>query len=30
VNADKFNVRNAVYKDAQDVKTYIDPSLTKE
>jgi NitT/TauT family transport system substrate-binding protein len=27
-NADKFNVRNAVYKQAQDVSTYIDPSLT--
>ncbi|CAB3796743.1 ABC transporter substrate-binding protein [Pararobbsia alpina] len=27
-NADKFNVRNAVYKQAQDVGTYIDPSLT--
>jgi NitT/TauT family transport system substrate-binding protein len=26
-NADKFNVRNAVYKQAQDVATYIDPSL---
>jgi NitT/TauT family transport system substrate-binding protein len=28
VNADKFNVRNAVYKQAQDIGTYIDPSLT--
>jgi NitT/TauT family transport system substrate-binding protein len=28
VNADKFNVRNAVYKTSQDVGTYIDPSLT--
>ncbi|ENH6339642.1 ABC transporter substrate-binding protein [Burkholderia vietnamiensis] len=27
-NADKFNVRNAVYKQAQDVSTYIDPSIT--
>ncbi|HEY3598977.1 MAG TPA: ABC transporter substrate-binding protein [Paraburkholderia sp.] len=27
VNADKFNVRNAVYKQAQDVNTYIDPAL---
>ncbi|PRG96303.1 ABC transporter substrate-binding protein [Burkholderia gladioli] len=26
-NADRFNVRNAVYKQAQDVPTYIDPSL---
>jgi NitT/TauT family transport system substrate-binding protein len=28
VNADKFNLRNAVYKQSQDAKTYIDPSLT--
>lgn len=28
VNADKFNVRNAVYKQSQDVGAYIDPSLT--
>jgi NitT/TauT family transport system substrate-binding protein len=27
-NADKFNVRNAVYKQPQDVSAYIDPSLT--
>ena len=27
-NADKFNVRNAVYKQSQDVSLYIDPSLT--
>ncbi|CAB3805688.1 hypothetical protein LMG28614_06266 [Paraburkholderia ultramafica] len=27
-NADKFNVRNAVYKQQQDVNNYIDPSLT--
>src|SRR6202000_1296576 len=27
VNADKFNVRNAVYKQSQDVSTYIDPSI---
>ncbi|APR35459.1 MULTISPECIES: ABC transporter substrate-binding protein [unclassified Paraburkholderia] len=26
-NADKFNVRNAVYKQPQDVNAYIDPSL---
>jgi NitT/TauT family transport system substrate-binding protein len=28
VNADKFNVRNAVYKQSQDVNAYIDPALT--
>ena len=28
VNADKFNVRNAVYKQSQDIGAYIDPSLT--
>ncbi|PTB19846.1 ABC transporter substrate-binding protein [Trinickia symbiotica] len=28
MNADKFNVRNSVYKQAQDVSSYIDPSLT--
>ncbi|MDE1182657.1 ABC transporter substrate-binding protein [Paraburkholderia sp.] len=28
VNADKFNVRNAVYKQSQTVGSYIDPSLT--
>ena len=28
-NADGFNVRNAVYKDAQDIDSYIDPSLTE-
>jgi NitT/TauT family transport system substrate-binding protein len=28
VNADKFNVRNAVYKQSQDINAYIDPSLT--
>ena len=28
VNADKFNVRNAVYKQSQDVNAYIDPPLT--
>lgn len=27
-NADKFNVRNSVYKQSQDVGSYIDPSLT--
>jgi NitT/TauT family transport system substrate-binding protein len=27
-NADEFNVRNGVYKQAQDVDSYIDPSLT--
>ena len=27
-NADAFNVRNNVYKTAQDVKSYIDPSIT--
>ncbi len=27
-NADDFNVANAVYKQAQDVNSYIDPSLT--
>lgn len=27
VNADKFNVRNAVYKQSQDIATYIDPSI---
>jgi NitT/TauT family transport system substrate-binding protein len=27
-NADAFNVRNNVYKTAQDVKSYIDPALT--
>ena len=27
-NADAFNVKNSVYKTAQDVKSYIDPSLT--
>ena len=27
-NADAFNVKNSVYKAAQDVKTYIDPSIT--
>ena len=27
-NADSFNVRNSVYKTAQDVKSYIDPSIT--
>jgi NitT/TauT family transport system substrate-binding protein len=27
VNADKFNVRNAVYKQSQNVSAYIDPSL---
>lgn len=26
-NADKFNVRNSVYKQSQDVSAYIDPSL---
>jgi len=26
--ADDFNVKNAVYKDAQDIGSYIDPSLT--
>jgi NitT/TauT family transport system substrate-binding protein len=29
VNADKFNVRNAVYKQSQDVNAYIDPALTR-
>ena len=28
-NADGFNVANAVYKQAQDVNSYIDPSLTE-
>ena len=28
--ADEFNVKNAVYKEAQDVKSYIDASLTLE
>jgi NitT/TauT family transport system substrate-binding protein len=27
VNADKFNVRNAVYKQSQNVSAYIDPAL---
>lgn len=27
-NADKFNVRNAVYKQSQDVSAYIDPAFT--
>jgi NitT/TauT family transport system substrate-binding protein len=27
-NADRFNVRNAVYKQSQDVNAYIDPALT--
>jgi NitT/TauT family transport system substrate-binding protein len=26
--ADDFNVKNAVYKDAQKIDAYIDPSLT--
>ena len=26
--ADDFNVKNEVYKQAQDVESYIDPSLT--
>ena len=29
VNADKFNVRNGVYKQSQDVSAYIDPVLIK-
>jgi NitT/TauT family transport system substrate-binding protein len=28
VNADKFNMRNSVYKQKQDVSAYIDASLT--
>ena len=28
VNADKFNVANGVYKAAQKVDTYIDPTVT--
>jgi NitT/TauT family transport system substrate-binding protein len=28
VNADKFNVRNAVYKQSQNVSAYLDPALT--
>lgn len=28
-NADAFNVKYGVYKDAQDVKSYIDPSIAK-
>ena len=27
-NADAFNVKFKVYKDAQDVKSYIDPAIT--
>jgi NitT/TauT family transport system substrate-binding protein len=28
--ADEFNVTNAVYKEAQNIPSYIDPSLTLE
>jgi NitT/TauT family transport system substrate-binding protein len=27
-NADAFNVKNSVYKEKQDVESYIDPKIT--